>query len=79
MIADLYAERLIKSLGQANANQKILELTNEALDFGLPFASQWEQVLDDFVRARDLQLGAAHFLGSNNKAGPYAVVVEMIC
>jgi hypothetical protein len=36
-------------------------------------------VLSDFVSAQSMQQGEIHFLGANNKAGPYAVVVEMIC
>ena len=79
IVADLYAERLIKTLGKANVSQKILEMTEETLEFGLPFASDWRAVLSEFIAARSLQQGATHFLGENNKAGPYAVVVEMIC
>ena len=79
IVADLYAERLIKSLGKASANQKILEMTEETLEFGLPFASDWRDVLSEFIAARSLKQGEAHFLGENNKAGPYAAVVEMIC
>ena len=79
LVADLYADRLVQSLGKANMNEKVLEMTNETLDFSLPFANNWQQVLADFVAAQGLQQGATHFLGSNNKAGPYAVVVEMMC
>ena len=79
IVADLYAERLIKSLGKASANQKILEMTEETLEFGLPFASDWRAVLSEFIAARSLKQGETHFLGENNKAGPYAAVVEMIC
>lgn len=79
VVADLYAERLIKTLGKANASEKVLEMTGETLHFGLPFASHWQGVLNDFVTAQGMQQGETHFLGSRNKAGPYAVVVEMIC
>ena len=79
VVADLYAERLVKTLGKANANEKVLEMTGETLDFGLPFDSDWQESLNDFVTAQEMQQGETHFLGSNNKAGPYAVVVEMIC
>lgn len=79
IVADLYAERLIKSLGKVSANQKILEMTEETLEFGLPFASDWRAVLSEFIAARSLKQGETHFLGENNKAGPYAAVVEMIC
>tara|TARA_E500000178_G_scaffold341772_1_gene386116 strand:- start:849 stop:1817 length:969 start_codon:yes stop_codon:yes gene_type:complete len=79
LIADLYADRLIQTLGKAHANQKVLEMTNETLDFSLPFTNNWRQVLSNFVESHSMQEGEAHFLGANNKAGPYAVVVEMIC
>ena len=78
LVADFYAERLIQTLGKAKANEKVLEMTKETLDFGLPFSNNWQQVLSDFVVSQSMLQGESHFLGSNNKAGPYAVVVEMI-
>ena len=69
----------MQTLGKAKINEKVLEMTDETLDFSLPFAAKWTQVLSDFVASHSLQQGQTHFLGANNKAGPYAVVVEMIC
>ena len=54
-------------------------MTDETLEFGLPFARDWQAVLSEFIATQCLQQGETHFLGANNKAGPYAVVVEMIC
>ena len=79
IVADLYAERLIKTLAKGRASQKILEMTEETLEFGLPFASDWRAVLSEFIEAKSLKQGETHFLGESNKAGPYAAVVEMIC
>ena len=79
LVADLYADRLVRTLGKANLNERLLEMTSETLEFSLPFATNWQQVLADFVTSQSLQQGETHFLGSSNKAGPYAVVVEMIC
>ena len=79
VVADLYAQRLIQTLGKANVNQKVLEMTNETLHFGLSFNTDWQQVLANFVASHSMQQGESHFLGANNKAGPYAAVVEMIC
>ena len=79
LIADFYADRFIQTMGKAKTNQKVLELTNETLDFGLPFSDNWQQVLSDFVSSQSMQQGESHFLGTNHKAGPYAAVVEMIC
>ncbi len=78
IVADIYADRLVHTLGKAKANQKVLEMTNETLEFGLPFSSNWQQVLSDFLISQGLQQGEVHFLGANSKAGPYGVVVEMI-
>lgn len=79
LVADLYADRLVRTLGKANLNERVLEMTSETFDFSLPFATNWQQVLADFVTSQSLQQGETHFLGASNKAGPYAVVVEMIC
>lgn len=79
LVADFYAARFIQKLGKDTANQKLLEMTQETLDFSLPFSNNWQQVLSDFVASQSLQQGESHFLGSNNTAGPYAVVVEIIC
>ena len=79
LVADLYADRLVQTLGKANMNEKVLEMTGETLDFSLPFATDWQQVLADFVASQSMRQGETFFLGANNKAGPYAVVVEMIC
>ena len=79
VVADLYAQRLIQTLGKANVNQKVLEMTNETLHFGLSFTKDWQEVLANFVASHSMQQGESHFLGAKNKAGPYAAVVEMIC
>lgn len=79
LLADMYAERLVDLLGKSNAGKKLLELTDEGLDFGLPFSVDWEQVLSNFVDAQSMQIGETHFLGGNDKRGPYAVVAEMLC
>ena len=79
LVADLYADRLVQTLGKANMNEKVLEMTGETLDFSLPFATDWQQVLADFVASQSMRQGETFFLGANYKAGPYAAVVEMIC
>lgn len=79
LLADLYAERMIELYGKSRVGAKLLELTDEGLDFGLSFAANWEQALNEFVEAQSMKVGEAHFLGSNNEKGPYAVVAEMKC
>ena len=77
IVADFYGERLVNTLGKAKAAEKTLEMTGETLEFGLPFASDWEAVLSDYVVKQSITLTSAHFLGENNPAGPYAVVAEL--
>lgn len=79
LLADLYGERMIAVYGKSRAGAKLLALTDEGLDFGLPFASNWDEVLNDFVEAQGMKVGERYFMGSNNPKGPYAVVVEMQC
>ena len=77
IVADFYGERLVNTLGKTKATEKTLEMTGETLEFGLPFASDWEAVLSDYVAKHSITLASAHFLGENNPAGPYAVVAEL--
>ena len=79
LLADMYAKRMIELYGKSRAGAKLLELTDEGFDFGLSFAANWEQVLNEFVGAQSMKAGETHFLGSNNEKGPYAVVAEMQC
>ena len=77
LLADLYAERMIQ-LGPSQAVSSTLEITGETLSFGLPFASEHETVLRDFVQSESLTMGEAFFLGSAGDKGPFSVVVEMV-
>lgn len=79
LLVDIYAERMIELLGKSNTGGKILELTDEGLQFGLDFQNNWQTQLTEFVEAQSLSVGETHFLGSNNEQGPYAVVAELIC
>ena len=78
IVADFYSERLVKTLGKSKATEGILEMTGETLEFGLPFAANWEAVLSDYVAKQSINLASSHFLGENNSAGPYAVVAELV-
>ena len=78
IVADFYGERLVKTLGKSKATEGILEMTGETLEFGLPFAADWEAVLSDYVAKQSINLASSHFLGENNSAGPYAVVAELV-
>ena len=77
LLFDLYADRML-SLVNKSGQGKVLELTDEGLGFGLPFDTNWQQVLRDFVEPKSMQIGEAQFLGSNDKKGPYAVVAKIL-
>lgn len=79
LLADIYGDRMIEVLGRSKTAGKVLDLTDEALVFGLPFAANWKQTLEGFVAAQSMTVGEAHFLGSNDEKGPYAVVVKIQC
>ena len=79
LLADIYGDRMIELLGRSKVAGKVLELTDEGLVFGLSFAANWEQELEDFIEAQSMSVGETHFLGSNDEKGPYAVVAEILC
>ncbi len=77
LLADFYAERMIQ-MGKSKAVSKALDSTDEGLGFGLPFASEHDTVLRDFVQSESLNLGETFFLGSASDKGPFSVVVEIV-
>lgn len=76
LLGDFYAERFI-DISKPKAVQKTLDYTNEGLGFGLPFATNYDQVLQDFIESEGMSLGEAYFMGSSNDKGPFMVVAEM--
>jgi methyltransferase (TIGR00027 family) len=77
LLADVYAERMIQ-MGKSKAVSRTLDYTDEGFGFGLPFASEHEAVLRDFVENESLTMGETFFLGSASDKGPFSVVVEMV-
>jgi methyltransferase (TIGR00027 family) len=76
VIADLYAERFVKTGRKGGKGRKALEYTGEGFDFGLPFSEAFEATLSDFLRSEKMDPGESFFLGKRNKKGPFAVVAE---
>ena len=76
LLADIYAERFL-TLANKGAQKKTLDETGESLDFGLPFATNYEEVLSDFVVSESMEVGERYFMGRSNDKGPYVVIVEM--
>jgi methyltransferase (TIGR00027 family) len=76
VVADIYGDRMIR-LGTSTAGKKALEYTNEGLGFGLPFATNFEDSLRNFLEGEKLQQGELLFMGKNSPKGPFMVVVEI--
>ncbi len=75
IVADFYGDRFIQ-LGSGKAGKKALKYTNEGFGFGLPFETNFENALKDFVSSENLKLGQTYFMGSSGKKGPFMVVSE---
>lgn len=75
VVADFYAERFIR-MGSGSLTKKMLEYTDEALGFGLPFATDFEKVLQRFLESEEMKPGETFFFGSAGKKGPFMVVAE---
>ncbi|MEM8497684.1 MAG: class I SAM-dependent methyltransferase [Pseudomonadota bacterium] len=76
LLADIYADYVVK-MGKTFGMKQLLDYTNEGLGFSLPFATQHEQTLTEFIESESMSVGVAHFLGYTNKKGPFMSVVEM--
>jgi methyltransferase (TIGR00027 family) len=76
LLADIYADRFV-NMGKRSAVQKTLDYTNEGLGFSLPLATNYQQVLSEFVGSESMSVGETHFMGSASDKGPFMVVVEM--
>jgi len=77
IVLDVYGSRIIEYASKW-ANRKVLELTDETVAFGLPFASGFEEEFEGFMGSEDLTVGEAVFLGRSNKKGPFMVVAELL-
>ncbi len=77
VVADIYAERLIR-IGSRSLGKKSLEYTNEGFAFGLPFATDFEQTLRNFLDAEGMKQGETYFMGRTSAKGPFMVVAELI-
>lgn len=76
VVADFYGDRFIQ-LGSGKAGKRVLDYTNEGLGFGLPFKTNFENTLNNFVTSENLKLGKTYFMGSSDKKGPFMVVSEV--
>ncbi|MHC4409487.1 MAG: class I SAM-dependent methyltransferase [Planctomycetota bacterium] len=74
LVADIYAEQFTRRGKKGTIGGKVLAYTGEMLDFGLPFANNYEQALQQFAQSENLTLRDAFFLGRERKQGPFAVV-----
>lgn len=75
VVADLYGERMIQ-MGSKYIHKKVLEYTDEAFRFGLPFTVDAEQNLTRFLVSESTTQGETFFLGKTSDKGPFMAVVE---
>lgn len=75
VVADFYGERMIRA-GKSAAGKKALEYTNEGFGFGLPFATDYENALEEFLDSEGLKLIQPYFMGRTSAKGPFMVVAE---
>lgn len=75
VVADIYGERFLKLGGRLA--RKTLDYTDEALSFGLPFATDHEEELRLFLESEHVTQGETYFMGRTSKKGPFGVVVEL--
>jgi len=76
VLADFYSTRMI-SLGKKNATKKTLDFTGEGFGFGLPFETDHEAGLRDFVESEGLTIASTSFMGTSGKDGPFMVVADL--
>lgn len=76
LLADIYADYFV-NIGKISAVKKTLDYTDEGFGFSLPFATNFEKTLSEFVDSESMSVGEAYFMGSTSEKGPFAVVVEM--
>ena len=75
VVADFYGERML-NLGKGSLG-KTLEYTNEGFGFGFPFATDFEETLQDFLDSENLKQGESYFMGRSSAKGPFMVVAEI--
>lgn len=74
VVADIYGERMLQRVSPRA--RKVLEYTDEALGFGLPFGADAAQILRDFLESEGMTQGESYFMGEADEKGPFMVVVE---
>ena len=77
LVADFYGTRMLR-IGQTGPTKKTLDETNEDMVFGFDFSSNWVQTLETFATDRGYAPGETHFMGSDDKNGPFVAVTELI-
>jgi len=60
------------------ANMPLLDVTDEALSFGLEMTGDaYQQSLASFVTSEGLSVGESYFMGYKTEKGAWVVVVEL--
>jgi len=77
VLADIYSQRFV-NMAKGAAVGWSLEMTGEAIKFGLDFSADAGSTLKRFAADSGVHLGHHQFLGSSNKHGPFVVIAELI-
>jgi len=77
LVADIYGERML-ALARSHGTKQSLEMTGEAVQFGMSFAEDWESELATFIEGTSFTQGETFFMGSQSDKGPFMVVVELV-
>ena len=75
-VSDLPNRYREPEMGKKKMSRKALEMTDEGLDFGLPFADDYQGTLRAFIESERLTPGQTYFMGRASERGPFMVVAS---
>jgi len=75
VLTDIYAKRFV-DLAKGKAIGWSLEMTDEAMNFGLDFEAE-PNALTNFAQNHEVALGHHQFLGAVSKRGPFVVIAQL--
>lgn len=80
IIADFYADKFVSGemLPGKKKSLDVLELTNEALGFGVVFDDSQSMELQSLIETENLKIGESYYMGSDTKKGTWMAVIEII-
>jgi len=76
IVADFYSLDFVK--GKLVPGKKALEMTDEALGFGIDFEGNSSKELESLIESTNMKLGQVYFMGSKTKKGTWMAVSEIL-